>query len=101
MSGSTALHIAASRGQLRFVKKMCWSLYHKLGGSSTDPRSHQSAVAFHMVRDLLNSSGGKRGQGVVDMALGANVETAMYLKNHWNAVEQVPAPARRPGPGYW
>ena len=85
------LHIAASRGQLRFVKKILWSLYHKLGSTE---------AAYGTVQQMLNSPGGKRGQGVADMALGANVQCAEYLKATWGAREQLENPRKR-GQGYY
>ncbi|CAE7033967.1 unnamed protein product [Symbiodinium sp. CCMP2592] len=97
-SGSTALHIAASRGQLSFIKKICWSLYHKLGGSS-EYGGERSTAAFHMVGACLNSPGGKKGQGVVDMALGNNIECASYLKTTWGGRELLENPRKR-GQGY-
>ena len=50
-SGATAFHIAASRGQIAYVKRLVWSLYHKSGGDS------QASYAFGVVRSVLNSPG--------------------------------------------
>ena len=67
---------------------MCWSLYNKSGGDD------DSRVAFSVVKDLLNSPGGKRGQGVLDMALANNIQLAQYLKQNWGAQEQLSPPKR-------
>ena len=88
VSGSTAIHIAASRGQLRFCKKICWSLYHKCGGDS------DASAAFSLVQETVNARGGKRGAGAVDMGLGCNVELGRYLKDVWGGIEQVRPPNR-------
>ena len=90
VSGNTAIHIAASRGQLRFCKKICWALYHKSGGDS------DASTAFSLVRETVNAHGGKRGQGAVDLGLACNVELGRYLKEVWGGVEQVKPPNRKP-----
>ena len=59
-SGATAFSMAASRGQLRVVKALCWALYHKLGDSE---------LAWSQVRRVINTPSGPRGAGCVDQAL--------------------------------
>ena len=102
-SGATAFHIAASRGQIAYVKRLVWSLYHKSGGDS------QASYSFGVVRSVLNSPGLKRGQGVVDAALASNNDLAQYLKHQWGGRELLDAPgssgsirSSSGGPsGYW
>ncbi|CAJ1459013.1 unnamed protein product [Effrenium voratum] len=97
-SGMTAFHLAAARGQFRFVKKLVWSLYHKAGGNSSD----RSDAAFSLVTSVVNSKGGKRAAGCVDLALGSNLEVASYLKCNWGGTEQLENPRQwRRGQAAW
>ena len=79
-SGMTAVHMAASRGQIQTIKRLLYGLYAK-GGENEE--------ALAEVRAVLNSPGGQRGSGCLDLALRCNVDLANYLEYIWGAKPQV------------
>eukprot|EP00435_Cladocopium_sp_Y103_P063735 s662_g25.t1 len=92
-NGSSALHMACSRGQWWSTKKMLYSIYAKAGSDQG---------AFGLVTSLVNQPNG-RGAGCVpvDLALACNVALATYLQNVWNGNALRPPPASRDGNARW
>ncbi|CAE7358961.1 DSPTP1 [Symbiodinium sp. CCMP2592] len=83
LTGSTALMMAASRGNDYVVKRILFGLYYKMGSSE---------AAFSRISQHINQQG-PHGKGCVDAALKTRISLANYLQRTWGGVPQLPPPS--------